>query len=79
MTHCLVLKGGESFHKYRIVAILSKSDKHKKGWSSRYLARASNSSQQKKSLCNITKDLELGTILLEISNNRELVVIMTAF
>jgi len=42
------------------------------------LPGANNPTQQKESLYNSTKDLELGCILLEISNNRKLVVMMTA-
>ena len=43
-----------------------------------HLLGANNPTQQKESLYNSTKDLELGCILLEISNNRKLVVMMTA-
>ena len=43
-----------------------------------YLPGANKPSQQKESLCNVTKDLQLGRILLETSSNRKLVVMMTA-
>ena len=43
-----------------------------------YLPGANIPSQQKESLCNITKDLELGHFLLEISSKRNVVVMMTA-
>ena len=36
MARCLVVKGGESFHWWRIVAIFSKNNKQKKGWSTSY-------------------------------------------
>ena len=42
-----------------------------------YLPGANNPSQQKESLCNSTKDLELGPILLETSSNGKLVFMMT--
>jgi hypothetical protein len=50
------------------------------GWFSNYgiwLGPTTHHSKRKR-LCNITKDLELGHILLEISSNRKLVVMTTA-
>jgi hypothetical protein len=42
-----------------------------------YLPVANKPSQKNESLCNSTKDLEIGRILLEISSNRKLVIMTT--
>jgi hypothetical protein len=59
---------------------LSKNNKQKNEWSSSYgicLGLTTHHSKME-SLCNITKDLELGRILLDMSSNRNLVGMTTA-
>ena len=71
MARRLVVKGGESFHRWRIVAILSKSNKQKTVWSYSYgiWLGPTTHHRKRKILCNITKELEHGRILLEIFSN----------